>query len=183
MRFWNLSVRAVLSERDEMCSSYRGVKWVLVELTYTKTRVLYIQNHPQVHPKPPCGVKLIHSEKSIPPPLNSWSISANPAPKDASPNRLSGNCVRICGCPSCLGVENAAEQSRSMTSKQRMASWLLLRDGCERRFFVVLTSRSQLDASGSVGLVVRKMMGIKAAWKRKYLRWGHVSISMILVWC
>ena len=66
-----------------------------------------------------------------------------------------------------------------MTSKHLAASWLLLNDGCERRFFVVVTSLSQLDASGSVGLVVRKIMGISDAWKRKYLLIRSALVCLI----
>ena len=46
---------------------------------------------------------------------------------------------------------------------------MLLRDGCERRVFVVSMSWSQPGAWVLVGSVIRKIIGIRPAWKRKYL--------------
>ena len=58
-----------------------------------------------------------------------------------------------------------------MTSEQRAAKRLLPNDGWVRRALVVSISSSQFCASGLEGSVMRKTIGIKPAWKRKYLRY------------
>jgi hypothetical protein len=42
-------------------------------------------------------------------------------------------------------------------------------EGWERRAFVVSMSWSQVGASGLEGSVMRKTMGMRPAWNRKYL--------------
>lgn len=65
--------------------------------------------------------------------------------------------------------EYTGAQSRFITSKQRPARLLLLNEGNMRSAFVDSISWNQLGASALVGSVIKRIIGIKPAWKRKYL--------------
>lgn len=56
-----------------------------------------------------------------------------------------------------------------MTSEQRAAKRFVPKEGWARRALVVSMSWSQLGADGLEGSVMKNTMGIRPAWKRKYL--------------
>lgn len=65
------------------------------------------------------------------------------------------------------------------TAKQRVARRLLDREGWERSCFVVWISWSQAGASVLVGSVMRKMIGMRPAWKRKYSMYQAPNLVQI----
>lgn len=130
--------------------------------------------------------KFTHSEKSIPPELGiCCSIGKILPPKPGSLKSCSGNGMKPCGgCCGGIGCGKSGcwlsganpvikpdgePRSRLMTSEQRAAKRLLPKDGWAKSALVVSMSWSQLGASGLEGSVMKKTMGIRPAWNRKYL--------------